>query len=175
MVHLALELFGTWDERAERRVPVTSVVPSSSFLHSFISYLLLLLEVFLNLAFIATCLCLFHPLHLSARLYASLTSHLSGPPLLSSAMRRWMVLCHSPGSSEGRRSVRGKCQSLTGEGGGRETGWKMSSFTGKSCEPSNVSSSSSPSPPFFLPSPSVGAQCVCVAVWGGGLVSRKKR
>lgn len=145
---------------------------SSPSLYAFISYLLPLLEVFLNLALLATCLRLFLPLHLSACPSASPTSR-SHPTPLSSVMRRWMVLCHSPGSSEGRRSVWGKCQSLTGGGGGREAGWKMSSFTGKSCEPHNVSSSSSnppsPSPPLFLPSLSVGVcvwVCVYVRGWG---------
>lgn len=95
------------------------------------------------------------------------------PYPLSSVMRRWMVLCHSPGSSEGRRSVWGKCQSLTGGGGGREAGWKMSSFTGKSCEPHNVSSSSSSSNTPSPPSLSVGALCVCVCAWGVR-VRRKK-
>lgn len=121
------------------------------------SYLLPLVEVFLNLALFATRLSLFLPLHLSKCPSASPTSR-SHPTPPSSVMRRWMVLCHSLGSSEGRRSVWGKCQSLTG--GGIEAGWKMSSFTGKSCEPRNVSSSNLPSPslPFFLCSLSVGAQ-----------------
>lgn len=63
----------------------------------------------------------------------------------------------------------GKCQSLTGGGGGREAGWKMSPFTGKSCEPRNVSSGSNPPFPFssllppyhFLYVPSGGLH-VCV-------------
>lgn len=169
MVHLALELLGT-SEKEEGHVPFPSVVASSSFLHSFISYLLPLLEVFLNLALLATRLCLFLPQHLSTCLSANPTSR-SHPTPPSSVMRRWMVFCHSPGSSEGRCSVWGKCQSLTGGGGGREAGWKMSSFTGKSCEPRNVSSSSnppSPSPPFFLPSLSVGAQWGCGGRKRGG-------
>ena len=82
MVHLALELFGT-SEREEGHVLVPSVVTSFSFPYSFISYLLPLLEVFLNLALLATCLCLFLPPHLSACPSASPTSrsHLT-PPIL---------------------------------------------------------------------------------------------
>lgn len=145
---------------------------TSSILDSFMPYLLPLVEVFLNLALFATRLCLFLSLHLSTCPSASPTSR-SHPTPPSSVMRRWMVLCHSPGSSEGRRSVWGKCQSLTG--GGIEAGWKMSSFTGKSCEPRNVSSSSnppSPSLPFFLCSLSVGAQWMWVW-WEGRGMGRK--
>ncbi len=52
MVHLAFELSGT-SEKEEGHVPVPSVVASSSLFLSFISYLLPLLEVFLNLALVA--------------------------------------------------------------------------------------------------------------------------
>lgn len=127
--------------------------------------LFVLLEVIHNLACLQrVSVTLFLPLHLSTCLSASPTSR-SYPIPLSSIMRRWMVLCHAPGSSEGQCSVWGKCQSLTGGGGGRAAGWKMSSFTGKSCEPRNVSRSHPPptstSTPRILPSHTVSAQCVC--------------
>ena len=163
-------------------MPVPSVAATSSLLHSFISYLLPLLEVFLNLALLATCLCLFLPQHLSTCLSASPYTSRSHPTPPSSVTRRWMVLCHSPGSSEGRCSVWGKCQSLTGGGGGSEAGWKMSSFTGKSCEPRNVSSSSKPPctlssllPPITFCRCPVGVfVCVCVCVCGGCWGGRKR-
>lgn len=143
---------------------------------------LLTLEVFLNPAPLATCLCLLlRPEHLSTCPSASLTS-CSGPRSPTALLLR---LLHPPaprhkeinGALSLARLFRGpalrigKCQSLTGGGGGTEAGWKMSSFTGKSCEPRNISSSSIPSPHTFPPHPSslsVGARwgvCVCVCVY----------
>lgn len=167
MAHLAFELFGT-SEIEEGHVHVPSVVSCSSLLQTFMSYLLPLLEVFLNLALLATCLsCLFLLKHLSTCLSASPTS-CSHPTLL---------LCHEEmnGALSLARLFRelllriGKCQSLTGGGEGREAGWKMSPFTGKSCEPRNTSAAAAtPTPPplVFPLSLSVGAQwgfiCMCV-------------
>lgn len=90
MAHLAFELFGTSEKRegGGGHVPVPSVAATSSLLHSFISYLLPLLEVFLNLALLATCLCLFLPQHLSTCLSASPYTSRSHPTPPPSVTRR---------------------------------------------------------------------------------------
>lgn len=135
-------------------------------LHPFISYLLPLLEVFLNLALLATCLCLCLPKHLSACLSASATSRSHPTPLYHEEMNGALSLARL---FRGLVLRIGKCQSLTEGGGGREAGWKMSSFTGRSCEPRNVSGGSNPASPFssLLP-PITFPRCPWgVCVYGG--------
>lgn len=76
------DIWAVWHIRKrEKHVPVPSVLATSSFISSFMSYLLPLVEVFLNLALFATRLCLFLPLHLSTCPSASPTSR-SPPPVL---------------------------------------------------------------------------------------------
>lgn len=161
MVALNPASCGMWSRLWASQVPCPICGHFLFSSHSFIPYLLALLEVFLNPAPLAAPLCLSLSLHLSTCPSASPTSR-SRPTPLSSITRRWMGLCHTPGSSQHRCSVWGKCQSLTEGGGGRKAGWKMSSFTGKSCEPRNVSSTKLSSPPPLLPLITFCGRPVCV-------------
>lgn len=158
-----------WHSRA------LSPVPSVHLKHTFISDPLLPLEVCLNPAMLATCLCLLLPEHLSTCPSASLTSCFgpADPPFSSPSQGdKWCSVTRQalqrPGAAYRKVPV------INRGGGGTEAGWKMSSFTGKSCEPRNISSGSITPPSFTFPphppSLSVGARWGFVCVGVGVLV-----